>query len=136
MHGGWTQPCFSKSPIKPGPISGWAPGVPVHLLLNLEDAVQVVRPPMGRPRQCLSPEESGPPHHSVQRWVPHGHISNFSLYSMLQNQRGQGRGRAEEPPEGTRTHKLNEQLHNTEPKTKIHDWYHEMYPWYTPRPHF
>ena len=51
---------------------------------------------------------------------------------MLKHQRGRGAG---EPPERTRTHNAKEQLRNTEPETKIHDWYHEMYPGHTPRTH-
>lgn len=54
-------------------------------------------------------------------------------HMMLNHQRGRGAG---EPPERTRTHNTKEQLRNTERETKIHDWYHEMYPGHTPRTRF
>lgn len=62
------------------------------------------------------------------RWAPHGHTSDFSHDAKHQQGRGAG-----ETPERTRTHNAKEQLRNTAPETKIHDWYHEMYPGHTPR---
>lgn len=64
-----------------------------HLLLNLEDSVQVevLGRPAGQPRQCLSPEKGRKDSHVGQGGC-HTATPDFSRYTMLKYQ-GQGGGR-------------------------------------------
>lgn len=91
-----------------------------HLLLNLEDSVQVevLGRPAGQPRQCLSPEKG-----RIPTWVKVGVTQPHLISHAIQCWNIKARVGAEELPEGTRPGKTNEWLHNTDPETKIHDRY-------------
>lgn len=82
---------------------------------GLEDAHGGARASGGAARQHLSPQKGRVPPRGP-RWC---HAATPDL--ILRGAERQGPGGAEELPEGTRPGKTHEQLHNTDPETKIHD---------------